>query len=868
MTTDRSVSGALRRIVMLTTTCTLLVACAAFAAADFITSRHAIEANLDMLADVIGTSTATSLMFSDHETARVLLSALRAKPSIVAVSIYTAAGTPFADYSTDGGARPWSAPPIGSRYRGKYVEVVRDIVFDGEIIGRVYLVDDMRGLINRMKRYAVVALLVLLASLLLALILSSRLQRTVTRPILNLATIADRVRRDRDYSLRAQEQPQHTANEIELLTSAFNDMLAEIQQRDGELQLHRDDLEATIESRTAELRVVADQNERLGLHKQRILNTVAEGLFELDARGAVTFINRSAASMLGYGEEELIGKPLHAILHADDRSAALEECDVCSSGNRRLRAGRNVLFTSRGGNPFRVEFTANAMPAQSGAAGVVVTFRDITERLAVERLKDEFVSTVSHELRTPLTSIRGALGLLLSGHIGSFSQRASRMLDIALTNTDRLVRLINDILDLEKLTSSGVDLHRQSVAASILMRDAIDVVQHLADKADITIVSDSDETSLWVDPDRLVQTLTNLLGNAIKFSPEGTTVRLTGKEEDGSFVFRVADQGRGIPAEKLESIFERFKQVDASDSRDKGGSGLGLSICRSIVSAHEGRIWAESRVGEGSTFIFTLPLPTAAVTRDEATPIPRPVVLVHAEEAHAATQMIERVHGYGYNAVLVADVADLLPLAYERQALAVIVDVSTQQGAGAEEIHAVIRRCSVPVIVATNDPSQFGRVEGAVAGWIHKPYAAEDVAAALAAASGAHPVFVVEDDPDLARVIHASLESRGLMTIGAASGAEALKICGMVVPALLILDVGLPDIDGFTIIEWMRSKSALRQVPVLVYSASELSISEQQRLRLGPTIFLTKSRTPQSVLVQRAMSLLRAEPIAEIAGAA
>jgi PAS domain S-box-containing protein len=774
---DRTVSGALRRIIMLTASCALVLACIAFAAADFVSSRESLQNDLSTLASIIGSNSEAALMFADRETGVQTLSALHAKPSVVAACIYTASGQPFAEYrTTPRPLHPATAPPAGIRFRHRRLEVTQNIVLNDETIGRLFIAADARDLIARMKRYGLVALTILVASLLVALALSSRLQRILAMPILDLATLADRVRRDRDYSLRAVAHGSRTAREIELLTCAFNDMLAEIQSRDGELQRHRDHLESEVASRTVELRVandelveardaaerIADQNERLGLHKQRILNTVAEGLFELDARGTVTFINHAAATMLEDTPEALIGKSLHTMIHAEPGPPVpLEQCDICSSVlPQPMRVGRGVRFAARSGKTFPVDFTTGATPSESGAAGVVVTFRDITEQLVVERMKDEFVSTVSHELRTPLTSIRGALGLLGSGLIGAMTERAHRMLGIALTNTDRLVRLINDILDLEKMSAGRVELHRKPVAASVLMKEAVDVIQNLADEAGVAVTCASDDAVLRVDPDRIVQTLTNLLGNAVKFSPAGTTVRLSGSLQGNSFVFRISDEGRGIPAEKLDSIFERFQQVDASDSRDKGGSGLGLAISRSNVAAHGGRIWVESEVGKGSTFQFTAPLAVS--------PAPKP--------------------------------SDELP-------------------------------------------------------------------AALAAAWGAHPILLVEDDPDLARVIAASLEEKGLVTICAATGAEAMRLCANVVPALVIMDIGLPDMDGYAVVGKMRGTPALARVPLLVYTASELDASDQERLRLGATAFLTKTREPLSTLIGRALSLARNEPW-EVAGAA
>src|SRR5438874_5608399 len=231
-------------------------------------------------------------------------------------------------------------------------------------------------------------------------------------------------------------------------------------------------------------------------------------------------------------------------------------------------------------------------------------------------MKDEFVSTVSHELRTPLTSIRGALGLLASGMIGKVDARAQRMLDIAVSNTDRLVRLINDILDLERMESAHVELSRGACDAADLMTSSVDVVQAFADRAGVRIVIEPIHETIWADSDRIVQTLTNLLSNAVKFSQRDQTVRLSGSTNGEVFTFEVEDHGRGIPSSHLETVFERFKQVDSSDSRNKNGTGLGLAICRSIVGAHGGKIWAESVEGKETTFRFTIPMQPAQTISD------------------------------------------------------------------------------------------------------------------------------------------------------------------------------------------------------------------------------------------------------------
>ena len=359
----------------------------------------------------------------------------------------------------------------------------------------------------------------------------------------------------------------------------------------------------TLQRHRAELTEINDQ---LSRQTRAILDSAGEGIFGLDSHGQATFINPAAAHMLGWTVDELLGRNLHQMIHFSTSDPAAT-CVVCRGAEKRASRSDGVSeFRMRNGNAIPIDYTIRAIVADDGAPnGVVVTFRDISERRAVERMKDEFVSTVSHELRTPLTSIRGALGLLNSGLLSA--DRRERLLSIATNNSQRLSRLIDDILDLERIGSGKAAPRCQSIDAYELMQSAADGVLSMAEQVGVRVVVQPVQATLWLDVDRITQTLTNLLGNAIKFSLPSTTVTMSGTFTDEHFLFAVADQGRGIPQSQLEKIFERFQQVDASDSREKAGTGLGLPICRSIVEAHGGRIWAESGDGVGSTFFFTIP---------------------------------------------------------------------------------------------------------------------------------------------------------------------------------------------------------------------------------------------------------------------
>ena len=240
-------------------------------------------------------------------------------------------------------------------------------------------------------------------------------------------------------------------------------------------------------------------------------------------------------------------------------------------------------------------------------AGAVVAFRDITERHAVERMKHDFVSTVSHELRTPLTAIRGSLEMLADGDTGELPPEAQGAVEMAVRGSERLTRLVNDILDVERLGSGLV--RRTPHAAGRRPAGLLDgrLAPAAGPERGVTLVVDAVSGRALCDADRLVQALTNLIGNAVKFTPPGGSVHVTAEPRGRDVLFAVRDEGRGIPAEHLDSVFDPFHQVDHSDAREHSGTGLGLTITKSIVERHGGHIDVESEVGSGSTFRFSVP---------------------------------------------------------------------------------------------------------------------------------------------------------------------------------------------------------------------------------------------------------------------
>ncbi|MBI2955927.1 MAG: PAS domain S-box protein [Acidobacteria bacterium] len=345
-------------------------------------------------------------------------------------------------------------------------------------------------------------------------------------------------------------------------------------------------------------------------HTRLILDRAYDSFVAMDAGGLITDWNLQAERLFGWSRQEVVGRPLAEVLipprYREAHWRGLERYMATGEGpllNRPLE----MPALHRDGHEVPVELSVTPLRWR-GRHSFYAFLRDISGRKALERMKDEFISMVSHELRTPLSSLRGALSMLQRGRLGALSAEGQRMLDIAVEDTDRLVRLTNDILDIERMEAGRYTLVKRACDAAQLVSRAVELMRPMAEKAEVALSVSAEPAPLRADPDRLLQALANLISNAVKFSPAGRTVWVNAWKQAGEAFFQVKDEGRGFPSENREAVFERFQQIDPSDSREKGATGLGLFITRNIVQQHGGRIWAESAPGQGSTFSFTLPL--------------------------------------------------------------------------------------------------------------------------------------------------------------------------------------------------------------------------------------------------------------------
>lgn len=420
--------------------------------------------------------------------------------------------------------------------------------------------------------------------------------------------IAHQCRATRQWTDFEQELMQQLADQIGIALSQ------------GELL---ENLEEVVAERTAKLRQEINERAKAEAALRRSeeqLRLIANGLPVLiayvDEKQHYLFNNQAYQTWLGLSPLEIYNRHLLQVHGAEEYQQISQYVDAALEGET-ITYERDLLLQDGCVHSLSITYIPH-LHEREKVQGFFALTSDISDRKAIERMKDEFISVVSHELRTPLTSIHSSLKILATGKLGRLSDGGERMLKIADEQTERLVHLVNNVLDLQRIQSGKITMNKQACQAQELMFEAVQAMKSLAQEQDIQLSIQPSKFIVWADRDYILQTLTNLVSNAIKFSPRNSTVVLSAvnnlqqkynsKPRFSSYItFAVQDRGQGIPQDELETIFERFQQVDSSDSRKKGGTGLGLAICRQIVEGHGGRIWAESCLERGSTFYFTLP---------------------------------------------------------------------------------------------------------------------------------------------------------------------------------------------------------------------------------------------------------------------
>jgi PAS domain S-box-containing protein len=579
-----------------------------------------------------------------------------------------------------------------------------------------------------------------------------------------------------------------------------------------------------------------------------INDSVLDGIITINPSGSIESFNRAAETIFGYAASKVLRRNVRMLMpepFASAHDGYLER--YAETGQSSLMGVvREVEGVRADGTIFPMEI-ALTQTMLLGQRLFVAVVRDITERRALERVKNEFVSTVSHELRTPLTSISGALALMAKGTAGALPDKALGLVAIARSNCDRLVRLINDILDLERIEAGKLVFEFSGVSLKRLLDRAIEENSDYSAKFQVSLELQGDgfDAEVWGDEHRLLQVLTNLISNAVKFSPAGGTVVIAAKRSAGMIHLAVIDQGRGIPDEFKPRIFQKFAQADASDSRQKGGTGLGLSIVKSIVERHGGRIGFDSRWGVGSTFHVELPEKRARLTDVSVPEGGDKRVLICEDDDDVAQILRMQLAEAGYQSVRAATADETMRLLDAGQFDAMTLDLRLPDGDGIamlRRIRADERHAAMPVIVISawlgekvQDRSLTGKVLGVV-DWIGKPVDGDRLHHALDLAgrrSGKPRVLHVEDDPDIVKLVEYALRDEADV-VSAPSLAEARRRLDGGDIDLVILDVGLVDGSGLALLDDVKNHAkthkGTRSPPTVLFSAQEIDPDRRDEL--------------------------------------
>lgn len=609
----------------------------------------------------------------------------------------------------------------------------------------------------------------------------------------------------------------------------------------------------TIRSRARALDAVADLSRR----RKAVLDGAMDGIFILNPSGTIESVNRTGARMFGYDEEELARRDI-GMLFANPPPIGQVAAYLRQMNLREGEPGELQEIPSRckDGSPLAADVAISAVSLTDGTHYVAVV-RDMSERKKIDRMKAEFVASVSHELRTPLTSIAGALGLLSGGAGGALPEKAARLISIASSNADRLVRLINDILDIEKIDAGRMTFDNRILLLSEITAQAVEANRHYAERLGVTIAFDPGESNavVWADPDRLMQVLANLISNAAKFSPAGETIDVRIEAGKTEHRISVRDKGPGISAEFAKRIFNRFAQADSSDARQKEGTGLGLAIVREITQRLGGRISYESPPGQGASFHVDLP-----AARMDKLPATDDRILLCEHDPEIASALAGALTTRGLRCDIVASTTDAQLAVAQTGYRVILVDSNLPSGGGIALVRLLretlgLNSTPILMISAEADRGNVGVDALHIAEWLCKPVALDSVVAAVSRAldhtpHGEMPRIVhIEDDPDIVRLVEAALEGRATV-MSASSIVEARKLITTAGPDLAILDLGLSDGSGLELLADLASAYE-RPIPVIVFSAQDADPEVAARVQA----YLTKSHTPIDRLVHTVIRL-------------
>ncbi len=588
---------------------------------------------------------------------------------------------------------------------------------------------------------------------------------------------------------------------------------------------------------------------RIRLFKQ-VLDQSNDMIYMIDPESLrFLYVNHAVRNFWGRSRDEIVDHGVADIIPDFDEDAFREQAAPLFSGEAEVVLYETV-HKRPDGSIVPVEVALQLIAPSDGILRYVAIVRDVTERKAAEQAKKEFISTVSHELRTPLTSIKGSLDLITAGAVGKVDPKVGSLVTIARKNSERLVRLINDILDMEKLEAGKMDMQFDEVELTAFLHEAVEANRAYADRLNVGIEFHDPGQPIPVraDRDRLMQIMANLLSNAAKFSNPGEKVEITTEVLGGKVRVSVRDFGAGIPEKAQATIFEKFTQADASDQRQKGGTGLGLGITKMMVEAHGGTIDFVSKVGEGTTFFFDLDLlqdardgeadDTAAEARDQrdegyADDMGQPHILVCEDDEDIAQLLRMILENARFRVSVATNAAQAKTMISNQKFDAITLDLGLPDKNGLTLLKELGRDSSLdhlPVVVVSATASKDKRhLHGAgvqVVDWIEKPIRDQQLVRILQDAVGAPGeetahILHVEDDPHIRQIVGSIIGDRARVCT-AATIEEARYKLGRKRFDLVILDMSLPDGSGAELLPLMNTPPQ-KATPVLVFSAQEVT---------------------------------------------
>ena len=685
------------------------------------------------------------------------------------------------------------------------------------------------------------------------------------------------------------------------LREAHDELEIRVEERTSELSQVNVDLKHEITERGQAEELLKKSEERL----RAFVLALPDLIFILDQDGLYLEV-LIHEDQVGQGEQlptvsmgQLEGRYLHEVLPKPQADMFLQAVarTIETDENQTLEYDLDVISGKRW-------FEARIAPIKGnpGEKSMVVwVSRDISARKMLEeelqkskgvaedanRSKSDFLANMSHELRTPLNAIIGFSEILFDRTFGEMNPKQERYVDNITTSGRHLLELINDILDLSKVEAGKMELELTEVGIKRLLESSLIMIKERALRhgivLDLQIPDDLSDLELYVDERKLKQIMFNLLSNAVKFTPDGGKIEVEASSEESEIAIGVSDTGIGINPKDLERVFETFEQIDSAHSLNQQGTGLGLALTRRLVGLHGGRIWVESQgEGRGSTFTFTIPIevrePEKEIPSSAASPQAksievsrtdegdsRPTVLVVEDDRHASELITHYLNEAGYAVAHAFDGKEVVSLAKEIKPHAITLDILMPEKDGWEvlgELKSIPETRDIPVIIVSiTEDQQLGFSLGAIE-WLVKPVDREyliDVVGRSGLTSGKEnmTVLVVDDEPKNVELVSDTLQSQGYKVIQAFGGREGIDLALEHHPDLIILDLMMPEVSGFDVVEELKSDAEGKDIPIMIYTAKELTEEDRERLNGHIQVIASKSRTSRQELLGKLEKMVK-----------